>query len=434
MTQDERKRILIIGGGASGTLLAIELIRRIKSPLDLDIAEPRLSLGQGVAYATLDKRHLLNVVASKMSAKHEDPAHFTKWGKFTPEEFVPRALYGRYLNEILQESLLCAGKLIYFRHLNSLVQDFTVNDSDVTVVFGSHQIEKYDFVVLAVGHGSIQIPQALRNIPESPSIVLDVWEERDYGLHHIILSVGTGLTFIDQALTALNNSQNTTVIGISRSGNLPMEHEMIRAPSIDPPLNAIDSPGKLMNHLLAAGDRWRETQDGLRSITQEVWERFSRDEKLNWMEKYSREWNRHRFRMSPENHTRIKQYESQGRLRLIATELELIQNIRGSIIVTLKNGETFKVDQILNCCGNALESDQSLIKTLLDKNALLRGPLGMGLSSDLKAFSLRKPDGSCHKNVFALGPILVGELFEPVGIPEIRSQAVRLATMLLALI
>lgn len=80
LTQGTRNRILIIGGGASGTLLALELIRRIESPLDLDIAEPRLQLGQGVAYGTQDNRHLLNVVASKMSAKHEEPDHFVMWG------------------------------------------------------------------------------------------------------------------------------------------------------------------------------------------------------------------------------------------------------------------------------------------------------------------------------------------------------------------
>ena len=434
MAKCEPKRVLIIGGGASGTLLASELLRRIKSPLALDIAEPRLNLGQGVAYATRDKRHLLNVVASKMSAKHEEPEHFALWGKFKPEEFAPRVLYGRYLEDVLQESLLCAGNLVNFRHLNNSVQDFTVNDSNVTVVFESHQIETYDFVVLAVGHSSIQIPQALRNIPDSPSIVLDVWEERNHGLNQIVLSVGTGLTFIDQALTVLNDSKDTTVIGVSRSGNLPREHEAIRAASIDPPLDAIDSPEALMKHMLAAGDRWRETQDGLRSITQEIWERFSKEEKLDWMEKYSREWNRHRFRMSPENYRQIKQYESQGRLRLIATELESLQDFNESFIVSLKNGEIFKVDQILNCCGNALESDQSLIEALLDKNCLQRGPLGMGLSFNLQSFCLRKPDGSPHANIFAIGPILVGELFEPVGVPEIRTQAVRLATKLLDLI
>lgn len=289
-------------------------------------------------------------------------------------------------------------------------------------------------MVLAVGHSSIQIPDVLKNIPDSPSVIVDVWKKREYGLHEIVLSVGTGLTFIDQALTVLDSPQNTTVIGISRSGYLPKEHDSIRAPAINPPLDEINSPELLMNYMLEAGDKWRETQDGLRSITQGIWERFPEGEKLNWMKKYSREWNRHRFRMSPENYTQIKQYESQGRLRLIATELESIQNLDGAIIVSLKNGETLKVDLVLNCCGNALEYDQSLIRTLIDKNCLMRGPLGMGLSFDLQSFSLREPDGSCHEKVFALGPILVGELFEPLGIPEIRAQAVRLAAKLLDLI
>lgn len=121
--------------------MALELIRRLESPLDLDIAEPRIQLGQGVAYGTQDNRHLLNVVASKMSAKHEEPEHFVMWGKFTPEEFAPRAQYGSYLNDVLQESLLSAGNLVSFRHLNNLVKDFTVKDSYVSVEFESGQFE-----------------------------------------------------------------------------------------------------------------------------------------------------------------------------------------------------------------------------------------------------------------------------------------------------
>jgi uncharacterized NAD(P)/FAD-binding protein YdhS len=47
-----RERIAILGGGASGTLLAAELLRRAERPLEVALVEPRSALGRGPAYTT----------------------------------------------------------------------------------------------------------------------------------------------------------------------------------------------------------------------------------------------------------------------------------------------------------------------------------------------------------------------------------------------
>ncbi|MEN9542452.1 MAG: hypothetical protein RL239_105, partial [Actinomycetota bacterium] len=46
------KRVLIIGGGASGLLVAINVFRHAKESISIEIAEPREVLGQGLAYST----------------------------------------------------------------------------------------------------------------------------------------------------------------------------------------------------------------------------------------------------------------------------------------------------------------------------------------------------------------------------------------------
>jgi len=59
--------ILIIGGGASGVLMAAHLLRHCPSA-SVVLAERQRRIGAGVAYATDNPLHLLNVRAGNMSA------------------------------------------------------------------------------------------------------------------------------------------------------------------------------------------------------------------------------------------------------------------------------------------------------------------------------------------------------------------------------
>ena len=70
-------RIAIIGGGFSGTALAVQLLRRSGGPVTL--IERSGAWGPGLAYGTRCDRHLLNVRAERMSLFPDDPDHFTRW-------------------------------------------------------------------------------------------------------------------------------------------------------------------------------------------------------------------------------------------------------------------------------------------------------------------------------------------------------------------
>ena len=47
-------KVLVVGGGASGTLIAINLARNAKRKLSVTIAEPNELIGRGIAYGTQD--------------------------------------------------------------------------------------------------------------------------------------------------------------------------------------------------------------------------------------------------------------------------------------------------------------------------------------------------------------------------------------------
>src|ERR1700679_3174184 len=79
MTKFASQRIVIVGGGASGALMAAHLLRGRPPNLSVTIVEARAELGRGLAYSTGNPTHPLNVPAANMSAFADEPDHFTRW-------------------------------------------------------------------------------------------------------------------------------------------------------------------------------------------------------------------------------------------------------------------------------------------------------------------------------------------------------------------
>lgn len=102
--------IAIVGGGASGALAAIHLLRRARRPVRIVLVERRdTPIGEGVAYSTTDPNHLLNVRAGNMSALPDAPAHFASWAQVEGPRFVARRDYARYLAAALSEAQVAAA-------------------------------------------------------------------------------------------------------------------------------------------------------------------------------------------------------------------------------------------------------------------------------------------------------------------------------------
>ncbi|WP_460435318.1 FAD/NAD(P)-binding protein, partial [Angustibacter speluncae] len=109
-----RADVVVVGDGAAGTLVALHLLRRWRAR-GATGARPVVALvgpgatGRGVAYATDDPRHLLNVPAGRMSALPDDPDHLVRWARRScdetagPQVFLARGHYGRYLEHALAQ-------------------------------------------------------------------------------------------------------------------------------------------------------------------------------------------------------------------------------------------------------------------------------------------------------------------------------------------
>ena len=79
MVPDRDMRVVIIGGGATGVLLACHLLRDPRRTVQVTIVEKSPTPELGLAYSTRNPQHLLNVRASNMSAFPDDPGHFWRW-------------------------------------------------------------------------------------------------------------------------------------------------------------------------------------------------------------------------------------------------------------------------------------------------------------------------------------------------------------------
>ena len=113
-TEDMTPDVAIVGGGASGTLLASHLLRAGGARVVL--IERGERIGRGVAYGTDLRRpppqragreheraaRRSRSISCATCARHHDAAA-------EPTTFVPRLVYGAYLEALLTESAAAAG-------------------------------------------------------------------------------------------------------------------------------------------------------------------------------------------------------------------------------------------------------------------------------------------------------------------------------------
>src|SRR5262249_10895264 len=133
-------RVAIVGGGCSGLLVAVNLLRNGFRD-SLTIIEPRAELGQGLAYSTTFDEHLLNVCAGKMSGLVSEPSHFVDWLRArewpgaSPELFAPRRIYGEYLSNLLKDELAAGSH--NFRHVHSEVIGIHTDGDTARLMLGN---------------------------------------------------------------------------------------------------------------------------------------------------------------------------------------------------------------------------------------------------------------------------------------------------------
>lgn len=434
--------VAIVGAGCAGTLTAVNLLRRARGPLRVVLVERSGTFGPGVAYATQDERHRLNVVAERMSAFDEDPGHFCDWvgrrlGPQPAGAYLPRAHFGAYLRELLADAERAApgGRL---ERLTGEAVDVERTPAGATAVLADGRRVAADHVVLALGSLPAVPPVAL---PDDPRVVADPWAPGALAAapsDATTLLVGSGLTAVDVALSLCGASERSRVVAISRGGCLPFDQlPGLRAPVPAPALPAAPATvaslerwlGAHLRSMRSAGHDWRDAVDGVRPLVPRLWQSLSVAERRRFVRERSRAWDLRRHRMAPETAVRVRELLATGRLLVRAGRVVGVRALAGTVevLVASERGgmRTLRADRVVLCTGPGLDvrsAPSPLLQALLDRRVASADPLAIGLRASPEG-ALLAADGRPQPHLHLLGPLRRGELWESTAVREIRVQA-----------
>lgn len=427
---------LIIGGGAAGVLLAGQLCR--SSDHEVILVDPSENPGAGVAYGHAATWHLLNSPAATMSADPDQPGHFMAWADqagspISAGDFAPRSLYGRYLRATLAD-LVDAGRL---RVIRAGVTALATTDDHVIADLDDGRRLTVTDAILATGNpaGAQPVP----GLADHPRYIARPWtpgvfDDLD---DRPVLLIGTGLTAVDIALSVAVFRPDAPVHAVSRHGLLPQAHRaanqtatvQTRTPAADPSL------AELLAAIRASvgntGD-WRAVVDGLRPRVDEYWRALSPRSKERFLEHLARHWEVYRHRMAPQIAGRVTGLVDSGRLIVRADRIKTVDvSSADRVGVTFADGTETSYGAVVNCTGPGRLPGAAapVVARLLSQGLARVGPYRLGLDVD-DTGRLIDAQGRINPRLWTIGAMRRGRLWETTAVPEIRAQAVTLATAL----
>ena len=416
--------VAVIGGGASGTLVATNLLRCATRPLEVVVIEPRQSLGRGVAYSTTDPHHLLNVRAKQMSAVVGDPDHFVRFCGCGRDDFAPRRLYASYLERLLDEARTSSRASL--RHLVTRAARVVRSDGAWVITCADGSTTRADVVVLATGNPAPTIPPWAEGLVGSPRFIADPWAPGALeGIgEETVVAIGTGLTFVDVAISVLDSSK-ARVIGVSRHGLMPTPHTHVEHP---PPLPELHTPREVLHWLRSQRHQWREAVNGLRTITQQLWIDWTLDERRQFLRHAHRYWEVHRHRIAEPVAERIAEHLASGRLEVRKMRIEEA-TMTGERFSLRSGSQTLSADRLIVCTGPSERAmlDDEPIASLRESGHLRPAPLSIGIDCDPRTGHVFDRDGTPSESLYVIGPLRRGVAWETTAIPEIHVQADDLA-------
>ena len=465
------RSVAIIGGGFSGTMVGVHLLRRaLRGQTSVDhvlLFERSNRIAGGVAYGTDDPRHLLNVPAGRMSAFEDDPDNFLRWlrtrdPRVSGGSFIPRKTYGEYIATLFRDTLAAASSAQVATSVDR-VRDEVVRVEPgaaerwrvVTRAGASHEVSS---VLLAIGHFApppLGNDDATRAFEAGPLFARNAWsaEALDVAPDRDVLLVGTGLTMFDLALSLHGRGHRGTVWAISRRGLLAQAHRVSSTPPRPYPRpRTLDSwPATALGYLrglrreveLGAdqGIDWREVVTSIRHDTPAMWARLSPRERARFLRHVRPFWESHRHRASPETAAVVDAMTGSGALRVLAGRIVSMREERvgaeACAVVTVRERATgaareIRCAKVINCTGpdtDLTRVQDPLVQHLRWSGLIRPDELGLGLDSDDSGCVI-DARGQAQPGLYLVGPLRKGKLWENTAVPELRNEVERMATTL----
>ncbi len=452
MTGARGRQVIIVGGGASGVMLAYQLLHQPSRDLQtrdirVTLIEQRPDIGRGIAYHTGNPDHVLNVRVANMSALPDQPDHFWRWltsrsadAPVCPDPycFVPRRIYGDYIASLLEQQISDPADVERLSIVRGICVGITEGSAGVSVVLDDGQSLFGDTVVLATGH-DMRASRAGYADPWTPPSAAPIDADAT------VLLLGTGLTMVDYVLSLLRDGHRGPIVAMSRRGLLAKPHRRVDAERIE----ETDVPfGTSISSLLrwlrsridrtaAQGGDWRSVIDGLRPYTQRLWQELPPASKRRFLEHARAWWDVHRHRMAPEVEARVTEAIFARQLSLMAAKvISIAPNGDGARIHYRRRGDariySMQVGAVVDCTGIVKDpraTPNPAVRSLFDRGLARVDPLCVGIETDRDCAIIGR-DGAASRRLFAVGPLTRATFWEIIAIPDIRNQCTALAARL----
>lgn len=368
-------------------------------------------------------------------------------------DFLPRSLYGDYLEQRLAEAIAGRSPAVSFEHVEAQVVDIDTTPGKVTLELLDGRRLEATQAIIATGNFAPAIPAPLADIASDPRFIRDPW--RPGVLQPIdpksrILLIGTGLTMLDVALALQDKGHLGNLQALSRRALLPQPHRSNQESPSLPEIPESILQQTTMRHLLSDvrnfvheaqrdGFDWRDVVAALRPITPLLWQRLACSERKRFLRHLQPYWEVHRHRAAPRIAARIEAMLRQSLLQVKAGRVSAASITDTALVLDVKpRGKQqscrFEVDYIINCtgpCSDLSKLDEPLLNSLCARGEVLGDEEGLGLEAD-DGYRLMRKDEAAQERLFLLSPMLRARYWEATAVPELRQHAARLAEQLLA--
>ena len=454
-----QRTIVIVGAGFSGTLVAANLLKAQHwSATQVVLIERAAKIARGTAYAERSYPYLLNVPASRMSADPNSPLDFLNFAQHripdaTAEDFLPRELYGQYLEATLLDAEVSAATHVEFKRVKGDVCGIEpAEQAGYRVVLADGRQFDADDVVLALGNpGPADLPGTDKL---GDQYISNPWAgPQTFTAGETVLLVGTGLTMADVAMAASAETKDQiTIHAMSRHGLIPPSQtqfsqntckvdsgSILRAASFSA-LTLLRSVRELADDTERRGGDWRETITFIRNIAPQLWQRLPAREKRRLLRHIRPYWDIHRHRLPSQTLARMNHLRRHQKLNVHAGRLLEFELVAGSKVrVTWRprgsdQPQTMLVDRVVNCTGpdyNIRRSEDPLMRSLISQGLAVADPLNLGIRTGAYG-ALINAQGQAARNLFYVGPMLRADHWEATAAQELRGYAERLAGYLSA--
>ncbi|WP_067701941.1 FAD/NAD(P)-binding protein [Erwinia sp. ErVv1] len=452
------REIVIVGGGFTGTALAIHLARLGHAGLRVTVIEPRERLGQGVAYSTDDPTHRINVPASRMQLSAEEEGAFDRWYRASdafiadPDAqwsdgsvYPQRGQFGRYIAAQFDHQAEHAPvRLVH-------VRDRAVALDNGVVVTASGERYRADELVLAISHPPPALPKVLtRSLSGHRGVIANPWQQdalARVGKEEQVAIMGSGLTMSDVVASLHRQGHRGKITVFSRRGQLPRDN---LSGSWDArPLDYQQSPTTVRGWLrrirreVALGAKenlpWQRVLDDIRLNGQRIWQQLPLKEQQRFLRHLRPWWDVHRYRIAPQVSAVLELLQISGQLTVLAARLERVERKGSTLALTLARREgtqqTLLADRLIITTGpaqGALLNSDALLSQLAAEGVIQADPLALGIRVD-DASRTVNAQGQSNAHLWVAGPAARGHFGELMGLPQVAEHAVFIAHQLLGI-